>query len=352
MKFRALLLWIHLVLGITAAIVVAVAGVTGAYITFQAPLERLFHPVPRVPSAAVPADAGALLVAVEAGFAPVKAASLELGAPGQAAKVVLRDRTIVFVDPGSGAIVEVRRWRIASVTNLTLVMRRLHTSLLIGRPGRLLVTLVTLEVVLLALTGLWLWWRKKHWRFGPWRGSLFRVSWDLHNATGVWFLLPVIIMSVTGALIYWPGPVYRAAGADPAPRLDAPSSQPAAGRDPVAFQRALHVADSLRPGVSLSGLVIPRGPAGAFAVRKGNETVYVDQFSGEPVMVRADREPTAGDEAYRVVEDMHTGALFGAGGRLVMTLGSLMLTVMAVTGTILGLKRLTILFGRRAREAD
>jgi uncharacterized iron-regulated membrane protein len=80
--------------------------------------------------------------------------------------------------------------------------------------------------------------------------------------------------------------------------------------------------------------------------------LYVDQFSGAVVEVRPNRELTAGDRAYRVVEDLHTGQLLGIPGRTVMTLGTLMLAVMTMTGVVLGWKRLLVLTGKRADAGD
>lgn len=350
MTFRGLLMWIHLVLGLTGAIVLGIVGVTGAYITFQVPLERWLNPVPRVAVGRDAPDILAMVAAAESrGGSP--ATSLEVRPAGEAAVVLLRDRTTVFVDPASATVVGSRPRRFASLYNLTRVMRGLHASLLLGPKGRLVVTFVTLEALLLVLTGLWLWWRKKAWRFGPWRGSPFRVSWDLHSASGIWFAAPVLAMVVTGLLLAIPSPIYRMAGAEPAPWLDSPGSASAGpSAEAIPLARAIAVADSAIPGVPVSGLAMPPGPRGSFGVRKGNTTVFVDRFTGGLVEVRANRQPTTGDAAFHYVETLHTGEAFGIPGRAIMTIGSLMLAVMTVTGVILGWKRLLILAGRMSRD--
>jgi uncharacterized iron-regulated membrane protein len=66
--------------------------------------------------------------------------------------------------------------------------------------------------------------------------------------------------------------------------------------------------------------------------------------------VRPPRSPNAADHAYKVVEELHTGELFGITGRAIMTLGTLMLAVMTITGAVLGWKRLLILAGKLARD--
>lgn len=351
---RELLRWVHLLLGLTAAVILAVVSLTGAYITFQEPLRRVLNPVPGIPAFAGTADIPAIVREVERQFAPRRVASVDVRKQ-EATVVRLRDRTAVFVDPRTSAVISSRPGRVASLENLTTVMRRLHTTFMLGPRGRLLVTFATTEALLLALSGVWLWWKKKHWRFTRWRGSLFLISWDLHSATGIWFAVPVLSMVITGLLLAVPGPVYRLAGAPPAPWLNAPySAIPDGGNaSSVTLSRVLFAADSATSAEPTVRLVIPRGPAGAFAVAKAGRTAYIDQYSGAVLEVRADRAPTAGDSANEAVEQLHTGELLGVPGRAVMTLGSLMLAVMTVTGVALGWKRLTILLGVvRRREAS
>lgn len=351
MTFRGFLMWVHLVLGLTGAVVIAIASVTGAYITFQDPLKRWLTPVPRVGEFAGTPDLAAIVAVVESRVAPRRVVSVEPGAGGEATVVSVRGRTKVFVNPADQTIVGVREARFASLENLTAVMRGLHTSLLSGRKGKLLVTAATAEALILVLTGLWLWWRKKHWQFRAWRGSAFRVSWDLHSASGIWFLVPALSMIITGLLIAVPSPIYRLAGVAPAPWPGVPGSAVDSALPPIAVTRVLSVADSVVPGQAIVRLTIPSAPAGAYAVEKTRETVFIDQFSGAVLERRPLRVPTAGDKAYRVVDELHTGKLLGVPGQALMTLGSLMLVVMTVTGVILGWKRLLIL-ARRARESD
>lgn len=352
MKFRSLLMWVHLVLGLTAAAILAVVAATGAYITFQDPLTRWLNPVPLVSRSSRAVDVAQIVQRVEERFAPRRIASVEVR-EAEATIVRLQDRTAVFVHPDSATIIAFRRGRFASLENLTAVMRGLHTHLLLGTKGRAIVTIATLEALLLALTGFWLWWRKKQWKFRPWRGSIFRISWDLHNATGIWFVAPVLGMVVTGLMLAMPGPVYRQAGALPAPWIDPPGSTvPALSVAPLSVARVLAVADSARPGESTIRLSIPMGPRGAFAVARRNETVYVDQFSGAVISIQPDRSPTAGDHAIEAVEQLHTGVMLGIPGVVVMTLGSVMLAVMTITGALLGIKRLLILTRVRSAAAD
>jgi uncharacterized iron-regulated membrane protein len=315
--FRALLLWIHLILGLTGAIVIAIASVTGAYIVLQVPLERLLIPVPQVvPSTAAP-DIAAMVRAVEAQYAPRRVTHVKF-ADGRAAVLTLSDRSRAFVDPGDGSIVRFRQLTLVSFENFSTVMRRLHVNLLLGPKGRLVVTLATIEALLLALTGLWLWWRKKHWKFTRWRGSVYRVSWDLHNASGLWFLVPALAMIITGVLLYFLGPL----------------APPEAGYTSVPTEGVVRISlpEGRRPGPTIERLTI---------------TGYVVRATGDVVHFPPPGTPTGIGRVVEVSSHLHTGDLLGVTGMTVMALGCVMLAVMTVTGAILGWKRILILARKR-----
>ena len=311
MTFRGLLLWLHLILGLTGAIVIAIASATGAWIVVQVPLEQLLIPVPEASGVAVTAGVPAIIGSLEQQYAPRRVTSVALDS-GRAIVATLNDRSRAFVDPANGSVIRFRQLNTISFENFSAVMRRLHVNLFLGQRGRLIVTVATAEALLLALTGLWLWWRKKHWKFTRWRGSVYRVSWDLHNASGLWFLVPALSMTITGLLLFVPGPVYRLAGDQPTPYRAA--------------------------------------PANAVAVISASDTTYLNRSTAEVVELRPKREGNRADRALAAVEQLHTGELFGATGMTIMACGSAMLAVMTVTGVVLGWKRILILAHKRADD--
>lgn len=349
MTFRGLLLWIHLILGLTGAIVIAIASVTGAWIVVQVPLDRMILPVPAIESPAS-IDLAAIVASTETQFAPRRVTNVQL-AEGKAAVVVLTDRSRAVINPADGSVMRFRQLKTISFENLSAVMRRMHVNLMLGERGRLIVTVATAEALLLALTGLWLWWRKKQWKFAPWRGSIYRVSWDLHNATGLWFLVPALSMIITGLLIYFPAPVLRAAGENLTPYRGTPNLAAVDdGLPETTLARLLAVADSALPDEPVLRLTRPPGRRAAVAVAKLSGTVYLNRFSGEVVEVRPPPVPNRADRAFAAVEHLHTGELLGAPGMTIMALGSAMLAVMTVTGVVLGWKRILILAKKRADE--
>lgn len=87
----------------------------------------------------------------------------------------------------------------------------LHDNFLAGDAGRVVNGVAALFVIALALTGLVIWWPGKD----RWRHSLLpgkparsrRFAQRLHNALGIWTLVPLLIWAFTGAYFVFPGPV-------------------------------------------------------------------------------------------------------------------------------------------------
>lgn len=342
MTFRTLLLWTHLVLGLTGAVFLALAGGTAAFITAQPLLALAINPMPRVEWPAEGADFLAMAARIEQEFAPATVRTLQQRLRGRAAEAVLSDGTTVLADPRSGEVLGSRPARFASFRNLSTLMRRLHTDLVLGERGALVVVLATLEGLVLSLTGLWLWWKKKTWRFSM-AGSLYKASWTLHSATGVWFLVPLVAMMCTGVVMGKPGLVTRITGEPESPYQYPPLVDAPAGEVPrVPLSRVLSVADSVVPGAVPLGLTLPAGPRNAAAVRTADATIYVNPYDGTVAAVHRSPAPNSTDAAITFMERVHTGEQFGWPGELVMAVASLMLAFMAGTGVVLGWKRLVI----------
>jgi uncharacterized iron-regulated membrane protein len=89
----------------------------------------------------------------------------------------------------------------------------LHTNLLGGPVGRKLNGVAAMFVVLLSVTGAIIWWPGT----GSWRRSLGvrlasnwkSFNWDLHSAVGIWSLAFVLIWGITGVYLVFPLPFER-----------------------------------------------------------------------------------------------------------------------------------------------
>jgi uncharacterized iron-regulated membrane protein len=102
-----------------------------------------------------------------------------------------------------GASVPFEIWLMSSTIDL-------HDNLLGGRTGRLVNGVGAVFLMILALTGMIVWWPGVQ----KWRRSLIlhrsvgwrRFNWDLHSALGIWSLIFVSLFGITGAYLSYPDP--------------------------------------------------------------------------------------------------------------------------------------------------
>jgi uncharacterized iron-regulated membrane protein len=129
--------------------------------------------------------------------------------PNQPDIVVLlagKERVERLFDPYTGADLGDPR---SGLGRLVGWLADLHDNLLSGLTGRSLNGIGAGLLVLLACTGIVIWWPGiKHWRrsiaINP-RARFARVNWDLHSAIGFWCSLSVLIWGISGFCLCFPG---------------------------------------------------------------------------------------------------------------------------------------------------
>lgn len=88
----------------------------------------------------------------------------------------------------------------------------LHDNLLAGETGRTINGAFAVLVVLLAVTGAVIWWPGiRSWRRSltvDLRSNWRRLNWSLHSALGIWFLVFVLMWGITGMYLSFPQRFY------------------------------------------------------------------------------------------------------------------------------------------------
>lgn len=119
--------------------------------------------------------------------------------------LVYRNELYAAAIPEAGVISE---GEVAAGVRLVSGLIELHDSFLAGRAGRLVNGIGALAVVLVAMTGLVIWWPGiRRWRRSMkvrrgvgWR----RFTWDLHSAIGFWSVAFILMFSASGAYLCFP----------------------------------------------------------------------------------------------------------------------------------------------------
>ena len=127
----------------------------------------------------------------------------------------------VLLMSASGSVI-VFRDQLSPIVSVEWLVR-LHGSLLAGSPGRMANGVGAASLILLSVTGAVIWWPGiAYWRRSltiEWRAHFPRISWDAHSALGFWFLLFLAMWGMSGLYLAVPqlfDSLYRL---DPADRV-------------------------------------------------------------------------------------------------------------------------------------
>ncbi|MEO8259348.1 MAG: PepSY domain-containing protein [Acidobacteriota bacterium] len=224
--FRSVLFWTHLTAGAVTAVVILVMSFTGVVLALKPQIQDWVERDVRyvTPPGSPRLGAHALLTAVKTANPAASPQTLVLASdPGTAATVNLGRDGTVYVDPYTGAVLGTGS---AATTRFFQSMTSWHRYM--GATGEYRATgrsatgIGNLAFLLLAVTGLYIWWPKQltlqylkpilcFRRTSTGRARDF--NW--HNTIGFWCLIPIVIMTVSGAVISYPWAsnlVYRLTG--------------------------------------------------------------------------------------------------------------------------------------------
>jgi len=353
---------LHWLLGITAGLVLALMGVTGAAYSFQDELMRALNPdVLQVEVR----DTGVLSPAV---LVPKLEAASQQRVVGLWLEVRGERAARVFFAPPPGERRGPSRYFNAYSGELLGeprgqaffdLMLKLHRFLAMGEYGKQITAASTLALLFFCLSGLYLRWPRQA---GSWRAWLTldwarkgrSFNWDLHAVAGTWCLALYLLAALTG--LYWSYDWYRE-GATTLLSAEAGGQQrggkrgpPAAGELPPVNYQA--VWDGLQRGagsqLSSYNLRFPTAagqPATVFYLRddaaheRAFNQLEIDPLSGAPGRHKRYDQQAFGDQLLTSVYALHVGSYFGLPGRILMLLASLAMPLFAITGWLLYLDR-------------
>jgi uncharacterized iron-regulated membrane protein len=348
---RKIFLNVHLVLGLLAAVVLIIVGLTGSILAFDGYYDRWLNPsLWRATPQAHRISEASLQSTVQRRYASVAIERIDMADSNSAHVFTLADGTRVFVDPYTGAVLGTRGD--AEAGSFLKTVRKLHTRLGSGYMGRLVVDIATIQVVPLIATGLCLWWKKKRLTVAC-RQSFPRINWDLHNAVGAYASLFLLLLSVSGFFIAFEGALFWVTRSTPQPasrpvHSRRPFGAVTAGVPDITVDEALAAADRVFPELPTARIRLPGGPLSTYVIEKytpqwiagsARSAVFIDRYSGEVLRVDNARLDTFGYRAYRINLAIHTGEILGLPSRIVLAISSLLLPLLAITGILMWLKR-------------
>lgn len=356
MSLREAFLVVHRWIGIGAGVFFCIASMTGAVLVFEPELHDLMTRSSRRTSLG---DVGAAAVElrVREEFPDARIAFFR---PPQTDPGVYRidiesgagNRTI-FVSAGTGRVLPGAKEQSATV----LLIRRLHTNLVAGRPGVWLVTSATIVAALGMVTGIVLWWpglrRLARGFVIRFRRTFYILNYDVHQVIGIFALPLLLVITLTGALLPFggmarrlshavyaqfarPGPVW------PAVRVQQPSQDAAAPARSAS--EILRSASSAIPDGQPLGVVFPRGSRSPIEARllvggvpsaRSIATVLIDPHSGDVLSVRDPRSLAPGDRLYTEgLVRLHVGGFDSVTLRILYALACVAGVLLVPTGFV------------------
>ena len=352
---------LHWFFGITAGLVLALMGISGAAVSFQDEMLQALNPsvltVERRDAGVLPP--AELVRKLEATEGQTVAMLFVESESGKAARVFFtpppgeRRGQLRYFDPYTGDYM-------GDVVGQDVfgLLLQFHRFLVLGDTGRNITGACTLILVFFCLSGLYLRWPRQaaNWRAWltlDWRKKGRAFNWDLHSVFGTWCLLAYLFSALTG--LYWSYDWYSQgltqllsdAPQHERVRKRAPAPEGAA---PVANYAAMwsSIYSNAGPGLSAYNIRMPAvagQPATVFYLLKDSphdralNQINLDPATGEVKSHDRYASKSLGSRLLTSVYALHTGSYFGLTGRIVLTVSSLLMPLFFITGWLLYLDR-------------
>ena len=373
MSLRRAIFWVHLAVGVTAALVILMLAVTGVVLTYEAQLNRWALRAYRADPPATdvtPLGLDELIARVtgEQPAAVVTSVALQRD-PREPLIVGLDDGASVYVDRFSGERLGDGDTRTRRFLESILYWHRWFA--LEGEyriVGRTFVAVANLGFVWLLVSGIYLWWPSGGslvaWRHALWfrRGLSGRArDFNWHNVIGFWSAVPLAVIVASGATIsyQWAADLVHRLAGDTAPFQQSPRPAESVARndppvtpDPAAplveLQALAARAGAETPGwrtITLSLAESVHVPV-LVAVDRGtgrqpskSEDLLFDRASGELVGRAGYPTFSRGFKIRRWLRFAHTGEVYGVIGQSIAGVVSLGVAVMVWTGLAMSWRR-------------
>ena len=334
---RRLIIQLHLCVAFVAAFFVVVLGLTGSIMAFEDELDHITHPhLFKVTPTRAPmplTELGARVLAANPGK---RITGYGMGVTPELSYYVALGGKVVYVNPYSGEILGER----SGPTWLSQV-HQLHLRLLAGEYGKTIVSWAGVLMLLLTLSGLYLWWPIKRVAVN-WAAGGFRRWFDVHNTVGVIALVFLFIVSLTGVVIGFENFTtpffYRMTTSRPyAPMVNVIPRLHLGVKTP---DDAVGAARMVMPGAVPIAVNVP-GPRSSYRVAMrfpedrtpgGRTRVFVDSYTGEVLQAESSRTTAAGTRIVNTNRAIHTGDIFGIPSKVLMSLTSLAAAAQVVSG--------------------
>ena len=359
MLMRRYLLKVHLYLGLLLGGAFALLGLTGSFLVFYPEIDRGLNPELVNPSVMhSPPSVQAWFDHLHAQF-PQRKGPWRIEIPRSTDQVVFArylkpEETdpnvfapmVVALDPDSGAVLNARMWGDYLVT----WVYDLHYSLLMGKLGTVLVSLLGMALLVSVVLGVYLWLPRGKQRLikavPKVRTGSKKAIYDMHSYTGAYGAVLLLLMVVTGvglATPQWVEPVVNLFSV----RMEKQtvySAIPMPGAKRITADQAISAGLAVFPTAKLRWIEAPIKVEDVYVLRLQQPAepsqrfpktfVWIDQFSGQVLASRDALKVSSGDVFFDWLHPLHNGEAFGLTGRILAFFSGLLPLALLLTGWI------------------
>ena len=401
---RRLWLNVHLWIGVGLAVLLIPISISGGLLVFHDDLDALINPqrYAVTGSQAALSASDYLAKAAEAvakNPADLRVTGLRYPEEGGPMRVVTRAANVqpgtrprsvtVFLDPPTGNVLDVMEFSSSFIG----FMHVFHENLTLPQyNGRQIVGWAGVGMLILSLTGIWIWWPRNG---GFLKGLRWtrssRFTFNLHSMLGFWISIPLAVVSLTGIYLSFPQTARElmSSVATMTPNARAGFNADVVRQTALTADRALEIARQAEPNATPIALFLPtqqrgegnrppdanrapeanrgegarnvqgnRGAEGGGHPAGPSWRVQLSRVdSGQPVTVMVnDRNgraaptivPQSGDSAASWIRWIHEGSHSGPVWAFIVLLTGIFPTIFAVTGIIMWLRKRA---GKKALKA-
>lgn len=355
---------VHLYVGLVIGLAVVIVGLTGSVIVYWRDLDQMLNPDMAVAAGADPVQVlDRALIALRTEY-PENTGAWRIHFPRHEQGAVVGEYydppqrvgvwgsvSYVIIDPHTGNTRSTWFW------NETVIswIYTLHMYLQAGHIGHDLVGWSGIVLLFLSVSGMYLWWPRRLGRSAflmSWRADWARVEYDSHRLFGLYSLLVMLVVTITGVNIVYPRAVGAVVGifSPVAPMPTGLTSTVRAGVESLPPSAALATALQIFPGAQPQMLVTPADATGVYRVvlrqpmetfnpHTGQTQIWIDQYSGDTLHQRDPRRFNTGTALHGMTYSLHNGEAFGEAGRFIVFLTGPVLLWLYVTGITRWLRR-------------
>ncbi|MCX7081600.1 MAG: sulfite reductase flavoprotein subunit alpha [Pseudomonas sp.] len=353
---------LHWFFGISAGLVLALMGITGATVSFQDEILRALNPsVLHVEKRAAGVLPPVELVEKVEAAEGIKVSMLWVETDsGNAARVFFtpppgeRRGQMRYFDPYTGDFMGN-----ATGQDFFGLMLQLHRFLAMGDTGRQITGACTLILIFFCLSGLYLRWPRqvaswRAWLTLDWAKKGRSFNWDLHSVAGTWCLIFYLLAALTG--LSWSYEWYNKglnkllSDTPQNERVKGGRGAPPSGPAPIADYSAMwsSIYSAAGPGLSAYNIRMPPvagQPATVFYLLKNSpHDRALNQIMLDPANGTVSRHDRYADKSFKAqlltsIYALHVGSYFGIVGRILLTLAALTMPLFFITGWLLYLDR-------------